>query len=246
MRAFGIILALALTTSAAAQGVLPDITYKGISAGYMRTDLDGTGEDADSLTWRATYELSDRFHLWGSIDRTTFDETVAFPKFAPSDFGDVPFLPPDSEILVLDIPPLDVSVRSVAVAAGAGVHHDLTDRLSGYARLGFVYADNEIETNGFELSYPPGGDPFGGGEVILLETADRVDETSTDLVMSAGLRFNAAERVELFGGLSQVDGEDTAAHAGVEFRLGGGWGVQLAGVTADDSQGVSASVVWRF
>ena len=56
MRAFGIILALALTTSAAAQGGLPDITYKGVSAGYMRTDLDGTREDAQGLSasvvWR--------------------------------------------------------------------------------------------------------------------------------------------------------------------------------------------------
>lgn len=246
MRAFGIILALALTTSAAAQGGLPDITYKGVSAGYMRTDLDGTREDADSVSWRATYELSDRFHLWGSIDRTTFEETIPAPEFVAFDFGDVPALPPDFEIPSLDIPPVDVSVRSVAVAAGAGVHHGLTDRLSGYARLGLVHANNDIKTNGFEVRYPPGGDPFGGGEVLLLETADRTDETSTDFVVSAGLRFNAADRVELFGGVSQVDGEDIAAHAGVEFRLGGGWGVQLAGVTGEDSQGLSASVVWRF
>ena len=243
MRAFGIILALALTTGAAAQGGLPDITYKGVSAGYTRTDLDGTGEDANSLSWRATYELSDRFHLWGSIDRTTFEETVAIPEIVVSDFGDGAFLPPDFEISSLDIPPFEVSVRSVAVAAGAGVHHDLTDRLSGYARIGFVFADNEIESSGL---FPPGGDPFGGGELQLIETNDRTDETSTDMVMSAGLRFNAAERVELFGGISQVDGEDIAGHAGVEFRLGGGWGVQLAGVTGESSQGLSASVVWRF
>lgn len=48
-----------------------------------------------------------------------------------------------------------------------------------------------------------------------------MDETSTDVVMSAGPRFNTAERVELFCGLSQVGGEGTAAHAGVGFRVGG-------------------------
>ena len=64
--------------------------------------------------------------------------------------------------------------------------------------------------------------------------------------MSAGLRFNAAERVELFGGLSQVGDEDTAAHAGVEFRLGGGWGVQLVGLAGENATGLSAGVVWRF
>ena len=54
--------------------------------------------------WGATYEVGDRFHLWGSIDRTTFEETIAFPEVFPSDFGDVPFLAPDLEILTLDIP----------------------------------------------------------------------------------------------------------------------------------------------
>ena len=49
MRAFGIILALALTTGASAQGRLPDIAYNGVSAGYTRTDLEGTSQDADSL-----------------------------------------------------------------------------------------------------------------------------------------------------------------------------------------------------
>ena len=226
--------------------MLPDITYKGVWAGYTRTDLDGTGEDANSLSWRTTYQLSDRIHLWGSIDRTTFEDPVTLPEFGPSDFGDVPFLPPTSKILLLDLPALDVSVRSVTVAGGAGVHHDLTDRLSVHARLGFVPANKEIETSGFELRFPLGGDPFGDGEVLLLENAERTDETSTDLVMSAGLRFNATERVELFGGLSHVDGEDTAAHADIEFRLGSGWGIQLAGVTGENSQGPSASVIWRF
>lgn len=65
-------------------------------------------------------------------------------------------------------------------------------------------------------------------------------------MVSAGVRYNGAERVELFGGISRVGGEDTSAHAGVEFRLGGGWGVQFAGVTGENSQGVSARVVWRF
>ena len=246
MRAFGIILALALTTGASAQGRLPDIAYNGVSAGYTRTDLDGTSQDADSFSWGATYEVSDLFHVWGSIDRTTFEETIAFAEIFPTDFGDVPFLGPDFEILTLDIPPLEVSVRTVAVVAGAGVHHDLTDRLSGYARIGFAYADSEIETGGFELITPVGGDPFGVGDVLYIESADRVDETTTDVVMSAGLRFNAAERVELFGGLSQVGDEDTAAHAGVEFRLGGGWGVQLVGLTGENATGLSAGVVWRF
>ncbi|MXY58307.1 MAG: outer membrane beta-barrel protein [Gammaproteobacteria bacterium] len=245
MRRSGIILALALTASATAQGGLPDITYDGVSAGYTRTDLDGAGEDANSFTWSASYELSDRFHLWGSIDRTTYEETIAVPQIVPSDFGDLPF-PPDFEFPLLEIPPLEVSVRTMGVAAGAGVHGDLTDRLSGHARIGFGYANTEIESSGFDLAFPPGLNPIGIGQVQLIETPDRVDETSTDLVMSAGLRFNAAERVELFGGISQVGGDDTAAHAGVEFRLGAGWGVQLAGITGENSQGLSANVVWRF
>ena len=105
MRAFGIILALALTTGASAQGRLPDIAYNGVSAGYTRTDLDGTSQDADSFSWGATYEVSDLVHVCGSIDRTTFEETIVFPEIFPSDFGDVP-LGPDFENLTLDIPPL--------------------------------------------------------------------------------------------------------------------------------------------
>lgn len=246
MRSSGIISALALTASVTAQGGLPDITYDGVSAGYTRTDLDGAGEDANSFTWGTTYELSDRFHLWGSIERTTYEGTIAVPPIVPSDFGEAPFLPPEIEIAVLEIPPLEVTVRTMAVAAGVGVHRDLTDRLSGHARIGFGYANTELESSGFELAFPPGLNPIGIGPVQLIESPSREDETSTDLVMSAGLRFNAAERVELFGGISQVGGEDTAAHAGVEFRLGAGWGVQLAGITGENSQGLSASVVWRF
>ena len=246
MKGPGIILDLALTASVTAQAGLPDITYNGVSASYTRTDLDGAGEDANSFTWNATYELSDRFHLWGSIDRTTFEETIAIPEVTQSDFGDLSSLPPDFEIPMFDIPPLDFSVRSMAVAAGAGVHRGLTNRLTGHARIGVAYANTEIESSGFELTLPPELDPFGVGPVSLIESPDRTDESSIDLVMSAGLRFNAAERVELFGGITQVGGDDTAAHAGVEFRLGGGWGVQLTGVTGENSQGVSASVVWRF
>ena len=134
MRGAGIILAVALTSSATAQGGLPDMTYNDVSAGYTRTDLDGTGEDASSYTWSATYEFGDRFHLWGSIDRTTFEETIEVPEFVPPDFGDMSFLPPELEVLLFDIPPLEVSVRTLALAAGAGVHGDLTERLSGYAR----------------------------------------------------------------------------------------------------------------
>ncbi|MDE0039584.1 MAG: outer membrane beta-barrel protein [Gammaproteobacteria bacterium] len=235
MRASSIILALALATTATAQGALPDITYNGVAAGHTRTDLDHAGEDANSLTWSATSEVGDHVHLWGSIDRTRFEETIPVAEIVQPGF----------EIPLLDIAPFEVSVRTVTVAAGAGVHHDLSDRLSGHARIGFAYSDSEIRTSGFELTLPPGADPFGVGQVPLIESPD-VDETSTDLVVSAGLRFAAADRVELFGGVSQVGGEDTAAHAGVEFRLGGRWGVQLAGVRGENSQGVSARVVWRF
>ena len=246
MRASGILFALALATTAAAQGGYADITYDDVSASYTRTDLDDAGENANSLTWSATYEVGDRFHVWGSIDRTTFEETISVAEIVQSESNDLALLPPGFDISLLDISPLEVSVRTVTVAAGVGVHHDLTNRLSGHARVGFAYADSELESSGFELTLPAGADPSGVGQIQLIDSPDRADETSTDLVVSAGLRFAAADRVEFFSGISQVGGEDTAAHAGVEFRLGGGWGVQLAGVRGENSQGVSARAVWRF
>ena len=43
----------------------------------------------------------------------------------------------------------------------------------------------------------------------------------------------------MFGGLSQVGGDSTAGHGGVEFRLANGWGMQFVGVLGEDSQGLS-------
>lgn len=49
------------------------------------------------------------------------------------------------------------------------MHHDLADRLSGYARIGFAYNNSEIETSGFELIALLGADPFGVGDVRFVE-----------------------------------------------------------------------------
>lgn len=43
-----------------------------------------------------------------------------------------------------------------------------------------------------------------------------------------------------------MGGDSTSGHAGVEFRLANGWGMQFTGVAAEDSQGISLGVVRRF
>lgn len=222
MRHFGSI-ALVLALAAPAQAQLPDFTYNAFSASFARTDLDHATDDADSFTVGASYEISDTFHLWGRIDRTALDEAIELPFFAPS---------------ASDFPRIETKVRSLGLAAGAGVHRDLTDTLSGYARLGIAYADSDAEVSASGVAFD--------GAAVIFEDSVTASDSSTDLVVLAGLRYNAAERVELFGGISQVGGDSTGGHAGVEFRLENGWGVQLAGVVGEDSQGLSLGVVRRF
>ncbi|MCY4011644.1 MAG: outer membrane beta-barrel protein [Gammaproteobacteria bacterium] len=223
MRHFSSI-ALVLALAAPAQAQRPDFTYNAFSASFTRTDLDHVTDDADSFTVAGSYETSDTFHLWGRVDRTALDEDI-----------DLPFLAPG----VGDLPRIETKARSLGLAAGAGVHRDLTSNLSGYARLGIAYADSDVEVSASEVA-------FEGGVVVFEGDSLTASDSSTDLVALAGLRYNAAERLELFGGISQVGGDSTNGHAGVEFRFANGWGAQLAGVVGEDSQGVSLGVVRRF
>ena len=223
MRHFSII-ALVLALAAPAQAQRADFTYNAFSASFTRTDLDDVTDDADSFTVAGSYEISDTLHLWGRVDRTMLDEAIEFP-----------FIVPD----VVDLPRIETKGRSLGLAAGAGVHRDLTDNLSGYARLGIAYADSDVEVSA-------SGAAFEGTAVIFEGDSFKASDSSTDLVVTAGLRYNAAERVELFGGLSQVGGDSTAGHGGVEFRLANGWGMQFVGVLGEDSQGLSLGVVRRF
>lgn len=233
MNAYSSILALALAVALAtgAQAQLPDITYDGITASYTRVNIDDADEDADAFTLSGTFEIGGNFHVWGWIERTAFDQAYDVRKIV-----ELPAAVPAE----LKIPPLEMTVRTLAAGAGAGAHYGLTDRLSAYARLGVVYTDIEIEGRSFEVQLPSSGNP------ARIENIGTVNETSTDPALSAGLRFRASERVELFAGASQVDFEDGTAHAGVEFRLGGGLGLQLAGVLGENSKGLSARAVWRF
>ena len=223
MRPFGSI-ALVLALAAPAQAQLPDLTYNAFSASFTSTDLDHATDDADSFTVGASYEISDTLHLWGRVDRTALDEAIEIPFLAPGVSG---------------VPRIETKVRSLGLAAGAGVHRDLTDSLSGYARLGIAYADSDARVSA-------SGVTFDGTAAIFESDSFGASDSSTDLVGLAGLRYKAAERVELFGGLSQVGGDSTGGHAGVEFRLENGWGVQLAGVVGEDSQGLLLGVVRRF
>lgn len=225
-------IALVLAFSAPAQAQLPNLTYNAFSAGFTRTDVDHATEDADSLTVGLSYEISETFHLWGQLDRTTLDHVIEFPFFTDDVIEDYPGI---------GFPPVETKVRSLGLAVGGGFHNDLTDSLSGYARLGFVYADTDTEVgvSTFETVFEDTGVSFGGGGVTMTDS-------STDFVLSAGLRYKAADWLELFGGLSQVGGDSTTGHAGVEFWIANGWGAQLAGVLGDNSQGISLGVVRRF
>ncbi len=223
MRHFSII-ALVLALAAPAQAQIPDLTYNAFSATFTRSDIDDVTDDADSFTVAASYEISDTLHLWGRADRTTLDEAFEFPFATPDAVG---------------FPRIETKVRSLGLAAGAGVHRDLADNLSGYARLGIAYADSDVKVSATGMA-------FEGAPVTFEGDSFTASDSTTDLVVSAGLRYNAAERVELFGGLSQVGGDSTSGHAGVEFRLADGWGMQLTGVFGEDSQGLSLGVVRRF
>ena len=223
-------IALVLAFSAPAQAQLPDLTYNAFSAGFTRTDVDHATEDADSFTVGSSYEIGETFHLWGQLDRTTLDQAIGIPFSTDDVIEDYPGI---------GFPPVETKVRSLGLAVGGGFHNDLTDSLSGYARLGFVYADTEVEVSTFGTVFEGTGVSFGGDGAAITES-------STDFILSAGLRYNAADRVELFGGLSQVGGDSTTGHAGVEFWIANGWGAQLAGVLGDNSQGFSLGVVRRF
>ena len=223
-------IALVLAFSAPAQAQLPDLTYNAFSAAFTRTDVDHATEDADSITVGSSYEISETFHLWGQLDRTTLDQAIEFP-FSTDDIV--------VEHPGIGFPPIETKVRSLGLAVGGGFHNDLTDSLSGYARLGFVYADTEVEVSTFGTVFEGTGATFGGDGLTTTES-------STDFVLSAGLRYKAVDWLELFGGLSQVGEDSTTGHAGVEFWIANGWGAQLAGVLGDNSQGFSLGVVRRF
>ncbi|MDE0450475.1 MAG: outer membrane beta-barrel protein [Gammaproteobacteria bacterium] len=223
-------IALVLAFSAAAQAQLPDLTYNAFSAGFTRTDVDHATEDADSLTVGLSYEINETFHLWGQLDRTTLDQAIEFPFFTDDVVVDHPGI---------GLPPVETKVRSLGLAVGGGFHNDLTDSLSGYARLGFVYADTEVEVSTFGTVFEGTGVTFGGDGLTTTES-------STDFVLSAGLRYKAVDWLDLFGGLSQVGEDSTTGHAGAEFWIANGWGAQLAGVLGDNSQGFSLGVVRRF
>ena len=230
-------IALVLALAAPAQAQLPDLTYNALSASFTRTDLDHATRNADSFTVASSYEISDAFHLWSQLDRTTLDQTIESP-FSTADV--IVAEPADIRpIGTFDFPPIEAKVRSLGLGAGAGVHHDLTDNLSGYARLGVVYADSEVEVSAFETAFEGPGVTFEGDSPTM-------SESSTDLILSAGLRYNAAHRVELFGGISQVGGDSTGGHAGAEFRIANGWGMQLVAVLGENSQGLSLGVLRRF
>ncbi|MCY3839841.1 MAG: hypothetical protein OXH09_14500 [Gammaproteobacteria bacterium] len=201
-------------------------------------DIDNASGDSDSYTLFGSYEISGFLHLWGWIDRTAFDDLREVPiRFTGLD---IPAGFPSTIKSMFEY-------RLATASGGVGVHRDLTAGLSGYARLGVAHTESEIEAKlnaaSFAGLFAPDLPAVEGP--LVENTRDTLEETDTDLVVSAGLRYAAVERVELFGGVSQTGG-DTAAHAGVELRLGGGWGVQFAGAAAEDAQGVSVCVVWRF
>lgn len=213
------VLALALAAPAWAQ--TPDFSYDAFSARFTRTDLNDVTDDADGFTVAASYEVSDMFHLWGRLERTTFDQAMSFPTD-----GDV-----------VDIARVELKLRSLGLAAGTGIHRDLTDDLSAYARFGFAYSETEGEASvsdfdGFPVT-------FEGGPITT-------SDSNTEIVWLAGVRYDVAERMELFGGVSQTGGGSSGGHAGIEFRVANGWGAQVVGVVDEDSKGLSLGVVRRF
>ena len=210
-------LALALATDAAHAGSapLPGLTYDSFALSYTRTRLerDRASDYAESFTLSGSLELADRLHVWGWFDKFDGDYSLDLRN-------------PDGSVDILQSSPaVDATLDGFAVAAGFGMHHDVADRVSAYARVGLVRAESDVE--------------------IALSPIQPPSDDSTDPIYATGLRFNAGPRWELFGGISHADG-DSAGHAGAEFRIGDGWGTQFATILGEDATGLSVCVVRRF
>ncbi|MDE0453449.1 MAG: outer membrane beta-barrel protein [Gammaproteobacteria bacterium] len=195
-----------LLSASVSHAQLPDLTYNRVGVSYVYSDVDEIDENSKGLFLNGSMELGDHVHVWGVVGRTWFDYILPAPGTQP----------------------VDVDFEAWLAALGAGVHHDLSDRVNAYARVGINSVDSKAEIS---LPFPVEG--------------DSPDDSSVTSSFEVGIRFSTARHLELFAGVGHQD-DATSSHVGLEIPFIKAWAARVLAVVSDDSDGIGVAVVRRF
>lgn len=206
MKRIAIVLTGTLLLSTVAHAQLPDLTYNRVGFSYVYSNVDEIDENSNGLFVNGSVELGDHLHAWGLVGRTWFDYILPVPG----------------------IQPINVNFEAWLVALGLGVHHDLSDRVNAYARVGINSVDSKAEMS---LPFPVEDDYMGDSSV-----------TSS---FEVGIRIRPAQALELFAGVGHQD-DATSSHVGLEITVTEKWAARAIAFLADESDGIGVAVVRRF
>lgn len=158
--------------------------YNYFTVGYQYADLENASEAADGVAFDAVFQVNSWFHGFVSSGTAWLED---------EEFG--------------------IDLSGVVVSLGPGVHAALAERVSVYARAGYVW--NRFEITDWHDSYAETIDGYG---------------------LSAGIRASPTSRLEtvLSIGLTSIEDESATGYgAGILFGLTGNMALGV-GVSLDD------------
>lgn len=224
----------ALIAAPGASFAANDISYNMFEANYLIHDID-LYEDNDALDdFVEDVDDGDGFELNGSF--VIFSNTFLFGSYAQSE-SDFSFVE-DTGLPIVE----GQAIKTMKV--GVGYFREINYKTDFVGRLGYI--DTDLDE--FSLGQDD-DDVLDGDGTVDQAIRDLNDDTSDGFFVTAGVRAQSFDWLELAGGLSYTDldsGSDIGAYGKLLFEFNPSVGLNLSADFSDNATSYYAGIRFSF